>query len=1317
MHSPQHLHLFFLLCLTVATIHAFHFTESYAVIVARYKESIDWLQPIKEHCLIYNKGTPLNISNEILIPNVGRESETYLRYIIDHYESLPAVVVFTQGSIAVHRGADHHNNLIKLKDAASIANMSEPSFIFYIDRASSNTSVWDPDWNHELQGEEWYNAQGYLGNQTVLFQDFFLQHIDSMYPNPIYIHTNGIFAVHSSLIYNRPKEYYEKLIGFVNHHINPSEGYFIERSWEYIFRPLSRRFASHKVRNAVQRRMIAQAPWQRCREIVKALPNQVHEVQLEYSIVSCGLYPYEEDEMRLFPSAYSPYFGLTTGIGIRFSPYQLAKYLKYVGALNINTYVEVGIDEGGGLFQFTTEWLRKTSENVLTIALDGSEDFINLPIRRSRNTFSTQFANRKNNESPLICEEEYHPIKNAYNDNLQSYILSYTLPQSVMMYDSIHGYFDMYPRLAIDLLFLNGGVLTEEQFRYNYEQGMFSAATIVFSHIVDNRYPWVGKFWQQEIKAKYPAAHIVEITDQYADVMMREEGVSSSTDRPTFGIGIFFNPIYFDCRSSNVNDLLRCDYSLRFPRCLNMIRSITGVPTLNIIETVFSVCGMMSDRAPAVQKNPSFIQPSLEERDLSMNANSTTQQTSISFFPSQLTKFQFEDGTRNSQLPRDLGYLLLNMIKFPDIHSFIDIGKAQFGNYGEYMICTEFLTKHLPAGSFRYSVRVNIDSLPEEVGSNSYAKISLEYLDHYLQFEQPSKDGQFPKRSLHSSRQQQQNNTNTTFPDSSSLQTFLETFTRKEKIVDIAFVHAEELTAEELESTVTILLQHTRILVFTHVMDSRYPHIQSYWKNVLKKNTAWQNHIWDCNPDRRSEDTFGIGVFVNPKFYDCLRFNDDDKERDYFHPMPCFPLPLERREHLSLSTNVLNPWVLLEESQLSGGGAFTLDIYLSIPILWQQYVAYYYPLPPPNTVVVDSLNHHVNYYCEREHAKRMEHWEFHRQQLYAPLSGILTLLNNFPKLTSYLYLEIILLDEIDELTMPQEEDVFFCDQDKESSHFFYDFTSYFFLRSSKDDTSRSFHCTIRLPMAKRTGKKVEEKLLKQLQAFVAYQRTSLSSNHALSFLDILYIDMILPSSTNKYKRKDWIPFVDTFLESIWDMMHVYTKVLIVSPLHGIFHGNLITNSANRTTSSAPSPPPFIDLIDSTSAPLHTAADDDQVIDENTILLHTSLRPLSANTIDGNFSQIHHDGLWGKLQKEQPLQILEFLSFHSFSTSTSSASACSSSNVTPAFSFSLYSGIGSFVNPTDMDGMGIYFNPTFYRCEKDSHVLQEINGDILCVILL
>lgn len=52
---------------------------SYKTVVARYNEDIDWLKRDMSNCIIYNKGEPLHLDNEIMLNNVGREGHFFER--------------------------------------------------------------------------------------------------------------------------------------------------------------------------------------------------------------------------------------------------------------------------------------------------------------------------------------------------------------------------------------------------------------------------------------------------------------------------------------------------------------------------------------------------------------------------------------------------------------------------------------------------------------------------------------------------------------------------------------------------------------------------------------------------------------------------------------------------------------------------------------------------------------------------------------------------------------------------------------------------------------------------------------------------------------------------------------------------------------------------------------------------------------------------------------------------------------------------------------------------------------------------------------
>jgi hypothetical protein len=76
------------------------------IVVARYNENLDWLKKIKKSkdlkITVYNKGLDDIDVPFIKIPNVGRESQTYLEHIINNYDNLADQTIFCQGDSIFH---------------------------------------------------------------------------------------------------------------------------------------------------------------------------------------------------------------------------------------------------------------------------------------------------------------------------------------------------------------------------------------------------------------------------------------------------------------------------------------------------------------------------------------------------------------------------------------------------------------------------------------------------------------------------------------------------------------------------------------------------------------------------------------------------------------------------------------------------------------------------------------------------------------------------------------------------------------------------------------------------------------------------------------------------------------------------------------------------------------------------------------------------------------------------------------------------------------------------------------------------------------
>lgn len=85
----------------------------YRVIISKYKESLSWVHSLNfdlSKLIIYDKSNK-PISNSIHLKNVGRESETFFRYITSNYDNLPDYIILLQGYPLDHFKSSKHGSL------------------------------------------------------------------------------------------------------------------------------------------------------------------------------------------------------------------------------------------------------------------------------------------------------------------------------------------------------------------------------------------------------------------------------------------------------------------------------------------------------------------------------------------------------------------------------------------------------------------------------------------------------------------------------------------------------------------------------------------------------------------------------------------------------------------------------------------------------------------------------------------------------------------------------------------------------------------------------------------------------------------------------------------------------------------------------------------------------------------------------------------------------------------------------------------------------------------------------------------------------
>jgi hypothetical protein len=188
----------------------------YHIVVSRYNENINWTK-LFDNVIIYNKGTKIeNLKNQICLKNVGREGDTYFRYIYDNYDDLNDYTIFLQGF-----PFDHSPNLIQKLNT-------------YINEINNENLII----NFEFLSEEILNCNltGCARHSNLPLIDVYERLFDEKKDNMEFIFGAGAqFIVSKNNILKHSKEFYLKIIQMLEKDVNPIEGYVIERFHKLIF--------------------------------------------------------------------------------------------------------------------------------------------------------------------------------------------------------------------------------------------------------------------------------------------------------------------------------------------------------------------------------------------------------------------------------------------------------------------------------------------------------------------------------------------------------------------------------------------------------------------------------------------------------------------------------------------------------------------------------------------------------------------------------------------------------------------------------------------------------------------------------------------------------------------------------------------------------------------------------------------------------------------------------------------------------------------------------------------------------------------------
>ena len=188
-----------------------------ACVVAHYKEDISWIQNLGvpyESIYLYEKGGQLvswNGARVFQLANIGRESHTYLTYIVQNYPNFPDLVTFTQGCISDHTSMEALSNY-ECSSKESMAGNWEFRITEWRGTLKPNKD--------DLAFGEW--AKKYLNPSLDM-------------DTRVCFHYGACFTTTRERLLSHSLQTYQTLLEMVSDSDGGEVGHFLERSWGILF--------------------------------------------------------------------------------------------------------------------------------------------------------------------------------------------------------------------------------------------------------------------------------------------------------------------------------------------------------------------------------------------------------------------------------------------------------------------------------------------------------------------------------------------------------------------------------------------------------------------------------------------------------------------------------------------------------------------------------------------------------------------------------------------------------------------------------------------------------------------------------------------------------------------------------------------------------------------------------------------------------------------------------------------------------------------------------------------------------------------------
>lgn len=201
------------------------------LVIAKYKEDVSWLEVMPYPARVYDKSDAPS-PGATALPNLGRETHTYLHHILTHYPDFPEYTLFSQGWPFEHLEERYGPiELAGLIRAAIERRALFKGFAYYTLKCDG---LGQP---HDMRKPENQGRWAGYGKDIPVAETY-----EKLFAGPVpqQYHVKapaGIFLVHRARILLRPRGLYETAFNLVlnDPRDENNTGHAFERLWYLLF--------------------------------------------------------------------------------------------------------------------------------------------------------------------------------------------------------------------------------------------------------------------------------------------------------------------------------------------------------------------------------------------------------------------------------------------------------------------------------------------------------------------------------------------------------------------------------------------------------------------------------------------------------------------------------------------------------------------------------------------------------------------------------------------------------------------------------------------------------------------------------------------------------------------------------------------------------------------------------------------------------------------------------------------------------------------------------------------------------------------------